>query len=40
MLSDGNYFSVGRIDTKQLLDYAARRRTTPDEIRRLLPNNA
>ena len=40
MLSDGNYFSVGRIDTKQLLDYAARRRTTPNEIRRLLPNNA
>ena len=40
MLSDGKYFSVGRIDTKQLLDYAARRRTTPDEIRSLLPNNA
>ena len=39
MLSDGRYFSVGRIDTKQLLDYARRRGRTPDDIRRLLPGN-
>jgi len=39
MLSDGKYFSVGRIDTKQLLDYARRRGRTADAIRKLLPNN-
>ncbi len=39
MLSDGRYFSVGRIDTKQLLDYAKQSGATPDEIRRRLPNN-
>ena len=39
ILSDGRYFSVGRIDTKQLLDYAKQSNTTPDEIRRRLPNN-
>ncbi len=39
MLSDGRYFSVGRIDTKQLLDYAKRMGTEPDTIRRRLPGN-
>lgn len=39
MLSDGRYFSVGRIDTKQLLDYAKACGTTPEEIRRRLPGN-
>ncbi len=39
MLSSGRYFSVGRIDTKQLLDYARRRGRTADAIRKLLPNN-
>lgn len=39
MLSSGRYFSVGRIDTKQLLDYAKQSNVEPDEIRRRLPNN-
>ena len=39
MLSDGKYFSVGRIDTKQLLDYARKMGVEPEEIRRRLPNN-
>lgn len=38
MLSDGHYFSVGRIDTKQLLDYARKMKIEPDEVRRRLPN--
>ncbi len=40
MLPYGRYFSVGRIDTKQLLDYAKRSGLTPEECRRRLPNNA
>ncbi len=39
MFSDADYFSVGRIDTKQILDYARRRGCDADQIRRLLPNN-
>ncbi|MBE6196268.1 MAG: methionine synthase [Rikenellaceae bacterium] len=39
MLSDGHYFSVGRIDTKQLLDYARKMNVEPEEVRRRLPNN-
>ena len=39
LFADANYFSVGRIDNEQLLDYARRRGRTPDEIRKLIPNN-
>ena len=39
MLSDGRYFSVGRIDEEQLADYAARRGMEPDAVRKLIPNN-
>ena len=37
--SDARYFSVGTIDTKQLLDYARRRGIDPDQARQLLPGN-
>ena len=40
MLHAACYFSVGAIDTKQLLDYARRRGMTPEEVRKLIPNNA
>ena len=40
MFADAEYFSVGRIDAVQTSDYARRRATGEDEIRRLLPNNA
>lgn len=39
LFADAEYFSVGKIDTKQLLDYARRRGMTPEEVKRLLPNN-
>ena len=39
LFADAKYFSVGRIDTEQLLDYARRRGRTPEEIRKLIPNN-
>lgn len=39
MLSDGEYFSVGRIDTKQMLDYAKRMGVSVESLRELLPNN-
>ncbi len=39
MLPAGRYFSVGKIDTKQLLDYARANGVEPNEIRRRLPNN-
>ena len=39
LFADARYFSVGAIDTKQLLDYAKRRDMTPDEIRKLIPKN-
>ena len=40
LFADAEYFSVGRIDTKQLLDYARRRGMEPDEVRKIIPNNA
>ena len=39
MFSDADYFSVGTIDTKQLLDYARRRGMEVEEIKKLIPNN-
>ena len=39
MFADAEYFSVGRIDAEQTADYARRRNTDEDEIRRILPNN-
>lgn len=37
--ADADYFSVGRIDTKQLLDYAARRGMEVETVKKLIPNN-
>ena len=39
IFADAEYFSVGRIDTKQMLDYARRRNMTVEQIERLLPKN-
>ena len=39
MFADADYFSVGTIDTKQLLDYARRRGMEVEEIKKLIPNN-
>ena len=39
IFSDAEYFSVGRIDTKQMLDYARHRGLTVEQVRELLPNN-
>ena len=39
MFADADYFSVGTIDTKQLLDYARRRGMEIEEIKKLIPNN-
>ena len=39
MFADAEYFSVGKIDTKQLLDYARRRGMTAEEVRKWIPNN-
>ena len=39
LFADADYFAVGAIDDEQLADYARRRGRTPDEIRKLLPNN-
>ena len=39
LFADAEYFSVGRIDTKQLLDYAKRRKMEVDTIKKLIPNN-
>lgn len=39
MLSDGEWFSVGKIDTKQMLDYAKRMGVDVERIKELLPNN-
>ncbi|MEG1982769.1 MAG: methionine synthase [Alistipes sp.] len=36
---DAHYFSVGAIDTKQLLNYAKRRGITPEQAKKCLPNN-
>lgn len=39
LLADADYFSVGSIDEEQLADYARRRGMTPDEVRKIIPNN-
>lgn len=39
LFADADYFAVGGIDTKQLLDYARRRGIDPEQAKRLLPNN-
>ena len=39
IFADAEYFSVGRIDTKQMLDYARRRGMTVEQIETLLPKN-
>ena len=39
IFADAEYFSVGRIDTKQMLDYARHRGLTVEQVRELLPNN-
>lgn len=38
-LADARYFSVGTIDTKQLLNYAKRRGMEPEIVKKLIPNN-
>lgn len=39
IFADAEYFSVGRIDTKQMLDYARSRNMTIEQIEKLLPKN-
>lgn len=39
LFADAEYFAVGAIDTKQLLDYAKRRNMEVEAIRKLIPNN-
>ena len=39
MFADAEYFSVGAIDTKQLLDYARRRGLEVEQVKKLIPNN-
>ena len=39
MFADAEYFSVGTIDTKQLLDYARRRGLEVEQIKKIIPNN-
>ena len=39
LFADAEYFSVGKIDTKQLLDYARRRGMEVEQIKKLIPNN-
>lgn len=39
LLADADYFPVGKIDSKQLLDYAGRRGLEVDEVKKLIPNN-
>ena len=39
LIPDGEYFSVGKIDEEQLADYARRRGTNIETIKKLLPNN-
>ena len=39
IFADAEYFSVGTIDTKQLLDYARRRGLEVEQIKKLIPNN-
>lgn len=37
--ADAEYFSVGTIDTKQLLDYARRRGMEVEQVKKIIPNN-
>lgn len=37
--ADAEYFSVGRIDAEQLLDYARRRGMEAGEVKKIIPNN-
>ena len=39
LLADAEYFSVGVISAEQAEDYARRRNTTVEELKKLLPNN-
>ena len=39
LFADAEYFSVGKIDTKQLLDYARRRSMEVEQIKKIIPNN-
>ena len=39
IFADAEYFSVGRNDTKQMLDYARRRNITVEQLEMLLPKN-
>lgn len=39
LFADADYFTVGGIDTKQLLDYARRRGMDAEEVKKLIPNN-
>ncbi len=39
IFADAEYFSVGMIDTKQLLDYAKARGMEPEQVKKLIPNN-
>ena len=39
IFADAEYFSVGAIDTKQLLDYARRRGMEVEQVKKLIPNN-
>ena len=39
LLADTDYFSVGTVDTKQLLDYARRRGLDVELVKKLIPHN-
>ncbi len=39
LFADADYFAVGTIDDEQIADYARRRGTDPNTVRKLLPNN-
>ncbi len=39
LFADADYFSIGKIDAEQLQEYARRRGMTPDEVRKIIPNN-
>ncbi|MDO4758054.1 MAG: methionine synthase [Rikenellaceae bacterium] len=39
LTADGDYFSVGRIDSEQLADYARRRSLDEEAIRKIIPHN-
>ena len=39
LLADADYFSVGTVDTKQLLDYARRRGLDVELVKKLIPHN-